>query len=189
MKRSPLGSTIALAALAFVASCSSTAQAPQSILDAPEVSKGTTAHTMSSESAPKPSGTVDDLDFMVGRWTGQAFGGDVEECWNPVMGGQMLGTFRLVNEDGPVFSEHMLLTEVEGAVVLRLKHFNPDLTGWEEKDGFVDFELLSVEDQTAWFDGLTIIRRGAQLTLHLAMQSQEGAREETFRLQRDERSD
>lgn len=127
---------------------------------------------------------VDDLAFLSGRWLGEAFGGVAEETWNPPLGGQMLGTFRLVQDGAPVFSEHMLLTELDGKVVLRLKHFEPDLVGWEEKGEFLDFELLSVSGDSARFDGLTFDRDGDQLRIGLTMQGEEGPREEVMLFER-----
>ena len=41
-----------------------------------------------------------------------------------------------------------------GAIV-KLKHFNPDLTGWEEKDGMVTFRLLAAEPCALYFNALT----------------------------------
>lgn len=128
---------------------------------------------------------LNDLDFMVGRWVGEAFGGTVEETWNPLMGGQMLGTFRLVEAGAPIFSEHMLLAVLDGRPVLRLKHFQPDLVGWEEKAGFVEFELLEVEKGRAvYMDGLTFVRDGDELRGYLAMSTPEGPRIERFRFLR-----
>jgi hypothetical protein len=69
----------------------------------------------------------------------------------------MVGTFvQETGEGGIRFSEILYLMEEEGTLVLRLKHFNADLTGWEEKDGMLTFRLIAVEECAAYFDALTL---------------------------------
>jgi hypothetical protein len=43
---------------------------------------------------------------------------------------------------------------------MRLKHVNPDMTGWEEKNGYVTFRLVRHDATGAYFDGLTFRRDG-----------------------------
>ena len=69
----------------------------------------------------------------------------------------MVGTF--VQEDGEhgiLFTEHLYLMEDEGSLVLKLKHFNADLTGWEEKDDMLTFRLVAIEPCAAYFHALTL---------------------------------
>jgi hypothetical protein len=40
-------------------------------------------------------GTLDDVSWMVGSWTGDAFGGTFEEVWNPASLGTMIGMFKV----------------------------------------------------------------------------------------------
>lgn len=69
----------------------------------------------------------------------------------------MVGTFLQQGEDGEIqFTEHLYLMEEEGTLVLRLKHFNPDLTGWEEKDDMLSFRLVAIEPCAAYFHALTL---------------------------------
>jgi hypothetical protein len=90
------------------------------------------------------SARVDDMSFLAGRWVGEGMGGQSEEQWGPVYLGRMLGTFTHSEQGAPIFHELMVVMEVEGRLVVRLKHFNPDLTGWEEKDRFVDFHYVAM---------------------------------------------
>ena len=41
-------------------------------------------------------------------------------------------------------------------MVLRLKHFGPDLVGWEAQDEMEAFPLIAIEPCHAWFAGLTM---------------------------------
>ena len=94
------------------------------------------------EGAPRLAARVTDFAWLVGTWQGEGLGGAMDEVWSEPAGGSMVGYFRLVRNEKPVFYEIMTLLESEGSVEMRLKHVNPDLTGWEEKADFVSFRLV-----------------------------------------------
>ena len=74
----------------------------------------------------------------------------------------MAGHFIQLKPDGSVeFYEIVSITEKEGTLHYRLKHFHPDLTGWEEKNVVRDFPLVALEKDTWYFDDLTVKRDGA----------------------------
>ena len=147
-----------------------------------------TEHTLTlEESASSPEASLSDLEWLVGRWTGDGLGAVVEESWLPPAGGAMAGVFRLVRDGALGFYEILLLREDEGSLVLELKHFEPDLTGWEEKEDVVRFPLVRVEEDTWWFDGLTV-RRVAEDTMRVwvALEDGEGSvREALFEYRRE----
>ena len=105
-----------------------------------------------------PPATLEQLDWLVGQWTGSGIGGaPAMESWLPPSGATMVGTFVQETDEGGIrFTEHMYLMEEEGTLVLRLKHFNADLTGWEEKEGMLTFRLIAVEECAAYFHALTL---------------------------------
>jgi hypothetical protein len=105
--------------------------------------------------AQQESVSIEDFAFLTGYWKGEGFGGISEEMWMPASGDKMFGVFKQSSETELVFSEYMEITEVEGKFQLRLKHFNPDFSGWEESDDHEVFELLSVSADKAVFDGLS----------------------------------
>jgi hypothetical protein len=49
----------------------------------------------------------------------------------------------------------MTITIEDGRPSLRLKHFNADMTGWEEKDEVVTFAFEHAKPREVGFDGLT----------------------------------
>lgn len=104
-----------------------------------------------------PPATVSQLEWLVGQWIGDGIeDAPALESWLPPTGGTMVGTFVQQNGDGSImFTEHMYLTEHDGSLEIRLKHFNADLTGWEDKDGMVRFRLIALEDCAAYFSALT----------------------------------
>lgn len=109
-------------------------------------------------SAPPPAASIDDVAWLTGRWSGEGLGSVAEETWLPPAGDAMAGVFRLADEDGVQFYEIVTVREVEGSLLLQLKHFGPDLVGWEESDETVDFPLVAKAHDTLWFDGLTMKR-------------------------------
>ena len=109
-------------------------------------------------SAVRPKATLADLAMLVGHWRGGFLGSTAEEVWLPAAGGAMLGTARLFKEEAVVFYELMIAVEEEGSVSLKLKHFDPGLKGWEEKDATVTFRLVKADRNTLWFEGLTLRR-------------------------------
>lgn len=107
------------------------------------------------QTSGRPKATLSDVSLLIGHWKGEFLGALAEELWLPSAGGSMLGVFRLYDEKKAMFYELMTLVEEEGSVSLKLKHFNPDLKGWEEKDGMVTFRLVKASKDGVWFEGLT----------------------------------
>jgi hypothetical protein len=105
-----------------------------------------------------PPASVAQMDWLVGRWEGTGIDGHrAVESWLAPFDETMVGTFVQADASGGImFSEHMYLMPDEGSLALKLKHFNPDLTGWEDAAGMQRFRLLSVEPCRALFSGLTI---------------------------------
>ena len=117
-------------------------------------------HTISpsDENFISPKASLDDVSWIEGYWRGQAFGGEIEEVWTPPLGGSMSCVFKLVVNDVVNFYEIVTIMEIEETLVLKLKHFNTDLSGWEEKDVTVDFPLVKVEEDRVYFSGFTFER-------------------------------
>lgn len=129
--------------------------------------------------AAQPAATIDDVAWMAGSWTGEAFGGTTEEHWTPPSTGAMAGIFKLMHGDD--LYEFMLVTEEAGSLVMKLKHFSAAFAGWEGKDDFISFPLVEIDGTAARFDGLTYRRDGDdRMTIFLAVGTDEGVREEVI---------
>lgn len=123
--------------------------------------------------------TFQDVNILVGHWQGDFLGAKCEEVWLPPAGGSMVGVFRQFDDDKTFFFELMTIFEEEGSVSLRLKHFNSDLMGWEEKDKSVTFRLVKTSKNTIWFDGLTYSKHeDGTLRGSIAIQQKDGTIEE-----------
>lgn len=110
------------------------------------------------EGFESPPATLEQMDWLVGQWAGEGIqSAPAMESWLPPTGPVMVGTFVQQTGEGDImFTEHMYLMEEEGTLVLRLKHFNSDLTGWEEKDDMLTFRLVAMEKCAAYFRALTL---------------------------------
>lgn len=152
-----------------------------------------TANTLALPAdAVRPKATLAAVAWLAGAWSGEGLGGVSEEQWSAPAAGAMMGMYRLVKrgddgKDAVTFYEFLTFVEHEGTIVLKLKHFNADLTGWEEKDRFVTFRLVRVTPDAVYLDGLTF-RRDApdRLSIFLALRDAKTGttREESFRLAR-----
>ena len=120
-----------------------------------------TEHTYQlADGEERPAATIEDASLLVGSWIGTAFGGRFETVWNPPSAGTMVGFFKLLSDEGVVFYELLLLSIEDGTLSLKVKHFNPDFTAWEEKDDYVNFQLVMKEEGALHFGGISFYRRG-----------------------------
>jgi hypothetical protein len=120
----------------------------------PGVYAGETMTLAPGQSSPKAS--IEQLSWLAGHWRGEALGGVVEELWAPPSAGSMVGSFKLSAKGKVKFYEIEIIREVADSLVLQLKHFAHDLKGWEDKDQTVDFALVKIDANAAYFDGFTI---------------------------------
>lgn len=129
--------------------------------------------------------TIEDAAWLAGRWVGEGFGGQMEEAWAPPVGGQMIGHFRFWREGQPQFYEFMIIDVAEGGLRMRLKHFNPDFSAWEEREHWTTFEPVSVSAERIVFNGLTIVREGAdRMVMTIRIRRGETVSEDVLRFER-----
>jgi Domain of unknown function (DUF6265) len=135
-----------------------------------------------------PSATLADMAFLVGHWTGDGLGGVFEEIWTAPKQGVMVGLYRGLKADGsPVFNELLLLREEKGSLMVRLKHFDPDLIGWEEKSQVVTMPFVAKHDGVMHFDGMAFKATGPDtVSVYLAIENKKDGtvREATFNYRR-----
>ena len=98
-----------------------------------------------------PAATVVDLSWLAGNWYGEKDGVTVEEQWAAPAGNTMMGMFRWIQDDRIRFYEFMTIEQDAAGIVLRIKHFNPGLIGWEERDISVAFTLVQLDAGKAVF--------------------------------------
>lgn len=129
----------------------------------------------------RPAASLEDVSWLVGSWSGEAFGNTFEEVWNPPSAGSMVGMWKLLNEDQVVFYELMLLVEEEGSLSLKVKHFHGDFTAWEEKADYVRFRLVKLDENAVHFSGLSFHRINKdEIHAFIAMRHEGEVREEAL---------
>ena len=145
-----------------------------------------TEHTYElDDAANQPAATLDEVAWLAGNWTGEAFGEKFEEVWNAPSGGSMVGVFKLFTGDAAAMYELFIVVEEQDSLVIKLKHFGADFKGWEGQDEFVSFPLVKIEDNAAHFAGLSYHRiSDDELLAYLALKSQGKLREEKINYRR-----
>lgn len=145
------------------------------------------AAPISSQAEPT---TINNAEWLTGRWTGEGLGGVMEEVWSPPRGGQMVGHFALYRDSAPVFYELMLIDVVAEGLRMRVKHVNPDGTAWEDKDVWTTFDPVSAAPMTSeWgaiqWDALSLTQTGPDtMTGAIRIRERDGSVQEhalTFR--------
>ncbi len=151
----------------------------------------TAAHAAETRTAPEghipPCARAEQLDWLAGIWAGEGIGGaPATEVYSPPGGGSVAGHFVQQDGEGRVqFLEIVQIAEVDGSLVYRLKHFGSDLVGWEDKAEMEAFPLVALEDNAAYFDGLTVRREGDTLISAVLVRQDDGSvREYVFRYRR-----
>jgi hypothetical protein len=114
-----------------------------------------------SEDEAAPAATLEDAAWLIGDWTGTAFGKRFEQVWKAPSAGSMIGLFKLFDDTGVAFYEILLMTVEDGTLSLKVKHFSPDFTAWEEKEDYVNFKLVKAEEDALHFSGISFYRRDA----------------------------
>ena len=145
-----------------------------------------TEHTYRlSEGESATTASLDDLSWLVGSWSGTAFGNTFEEVWNPPSAGSMVGMFKVINNDAVEFYELMTLSHVDGRLTLKVKHFTADFVAWEDKPDFTKFPLVALDKDAVHFSGISFYRRDDNhIDGYIVLKTQEGIREEKLTYQR-----
>ncbi|TRX59072.1 hypothetical protein FNH22_11125 [Fulvivirga sp. M361] len=124
-----------------------------------------------------------DYAWLAGSWIGDGFGGTSEEVWSPPSeDGTMMGVFRHHKADGSLnFYEFMVLDKTG----LRLKHFNPDMAGWETKEDYITFGMINHSKDRIELKGLVFERKSAdEMEIRLKMRSGDKIKTEIFKMNR-----
>lgn len=128
---------------------------------------------------------LEDISWLVGRWTGEGLGGQMEEVWSPASDGQMVGHFSLTINGRLYVYEIMLMDEHGGGLRQRVKHFNREFVGWEDKDDWHAFDFVSSAPDILLLDGLEYRRNGEVLNIRLSLSQADGSVEtESLQLRR-----
>ena len=111
-----------------------------------------------SPGSPPPPARIDAGAWLEGDWVGQGLGGTSEEAWLAPLAGNMASVYRGMRDGRVTFFEIVTLVEAGQSLAVQLKHFAPDLRGWEPKDKTLDFHLVRTAPGALYLDGMTYRR-------------------------------
>ena len=125
--------------------------------------------------------------WLAGNWVGDGFGGTSEELWSqPSADGTMMGTYRHHKGDGSLNFYEFMVMDSTG---LRLKHFNPDMVGWETKEDFVHFELIEFTENKIILKGLVFeLKSDIEMEIRLDLKNGDKQWTEIFKMRRKQNS-
>jgi hypothetical protein len=96
--------------------------------------------------------TVNALAWTAGRWHGSIGEDVIEEHWSSPEGGTLMGMFRWLKDGKVYLYEFMTFEPYDDSLMLRIKHFNAGLVGWEEKDTSTLYYLDRMEPRSITLD-------------------------------------
>jgi hypothetical protein len=102
-----------------------------------------------------PIESISQLDWLTGTWEGDGLGGTCEEIWSRPQAGVMMGMFRLIKGGALAFYEFMTIEQEVDHLVLRIKHFDRGLIGWEKQDEVHESRSLTQGEMSVVFDGIS----------------------------------
>ena len=150
------------------------------------ITYGQSVNTIQLDSAAvSPKANLDAVSWIEGYWRGKAWGGVTEEIWSEPIGGSMMGSFKFISENKISFYEICTITEVNGSLEFKIKHFSDQLHAWEEKDEFELFKLVKLTDDRVYFEGFTLERISEDhINMYVLIQEGDKAEEVKFEYHR-----
>lgn len=138
------------------------------------------------EGQVSPPAKIEQMTWLAGDWVGEGLGGVCEEIWGMPSLGHMIGTFRISRDNEITFFEFVNISEKAGSLVFKVKHFTSELVGWEEKEKSIEFPLVKMEKNAAYFSGLTLKKKDENhIEIYVSIKYKNGERkEEPFRFTR-----
>ena len=113
--------------------------------------KNPPASAWANESSHGSKPTLLDFAWLEGKWQGTWGPRVVEQIWTAPRAGQMLGLFRVVENDKTLVIELFSLFETPDGVELQFRHFTPALAPWEQSS-LTTLKLASLDAKTAVFE-------------------------------------
>jgi len=105
-----------------------------------------------AQTKPPAEVKLDDLAFICGHNRGEQNGSIIDEHWSEVGGDTMIGMFRQIKNGKAQLYEFLTIEQTATGPILRLRHFDPGLIGWEEKAQANSYPLVSWKPNEAIFE-------------------------------------
>jgi hypothetical protein len=129
--------------------------------------KAKTPAAPATQAPAQPAGRpIAALAFLQGAWRGEVDKSPCEETWSEPLGGHILGMFRWMDPDyNPGMLEILTISEEGDAVMLRLRHFDARLKGWDsEAEAPMTLKLAETAPNKAVFRAVETEKHVASVT-------------------------
>ncbi len=114
-----------------------------------------TIFTCNCSAAAADKAQLKQLSWLNGCWKGTGLGGEVQECWVSSPDGIVTGVFQMVKDGKQQFSEIVMITEFDGTLGMRVKHFDATFNQWaSDQDVGITFPFVKMGEKFIQFDGL-----------------------------------
>jgi len=97
---------------------------------------------------------LDELAWLEGTWRIEREGEMIEECYGPVLGNSITGTFRWLRKDAAWVYEFLLIEQRGEEITYYLRHFGPGSVAHEAEDAPPAYALVDVRENEAVFENL-----------------------------------
>ena len=97
-------------------------------------------------------GTLNDINFLDGRWKGTFNGGSIEASWTAPEGNNIAGFIRMIKDDKPTLYELFAFEQTEKGPVAHVKHFKPGMIALEEKEVSDTYNFIEAKKNQALFE-------------------------------------
>ncbi len=116
----------------------------------------------SSASADKQI-RLSDFAFVIGAWAGieqnatnpmadtPTSSATISENWTEPVADAMTGVFTWAEGSKILVYEFIVVRQTDEGLIMRFKHFNGDLIGWEQKDEFLELEAVKSAENEITF--------------------------------------
>jgi hypothetical protein len=115
-----------------------------------------------------PKAKITKVSWLEGNWKSGGKTLNIQESWVRSGNNSMMAVANVYERAKIIFFEICTITEEEGSLVLRIRHFDAQLKAWEEKEKPREFRLVAMEKNFIYFDGYTFenVDKG-HMTLHI----------------------
>jgi len=97
-------------------------------------------------------GSLNDINFLDGRWKGTYNGGTIEASWTAPEGDNIVGFIRMVKEGKATLYELFAFEQTEKGPVAHVKHFKPGMISLEEKEVSDTYNFIEAKKNEALFE-------------------------------------
>jgi Domain of unknown function (DUF6265) len=101
----------------------------------------------------QPTPNIESVSWLAGHWAGTGTDDVSEEVWLPPTAGAMVGMWRWAGNGSVRLYELLTIAPEGNQLVLRLRHFRPNLNGLEEKDAPLVLPAVRVGEREVVFEG------------------------------------